>query len=135
MSVSNDDGVTWSLATHTNLPNPGSAAEVQRLMNGYWALVYNDTEAGRHSLAVSISDDEGKSWRWMRHLEQDLPVPEAGQFHYPSIVQSRDGLMHVSYSYFLNHLPRDRPNKTIKHAAFNLQWVQAGGAKAAQNRQ
>jgi predicted neuraminidase len=133
-SVSKDDGVTWSLATHTNLPNPGSAAEVKRLMNGYWVLVYNDTEVGRHSLAVSISDDEGKSWRWTRHLEQDLRAHEVGQFHYPSIVQVRDELIHVSYSYFLNHLPRGTPSKTIKHAAFTLQWVQAGGARAVKNR-
>jgi predicted neuraminidase len=129
MSFSNDDGITWSLAAYTNLPNPGSAAEIIRLENGCWALVYNDTEQGRHSLAVSVSDDEGKSWRWTRHLEQDLRVGGAGQFHYPSIIQARDGLMHVSYSYFVNHLPQGTPNKAIKHAAFNLKWVQAGDAK------
>jgi len=133
-SASNDNGVTWSLATHTNLPNPDSAAEVKRLMNGYWVIVYNDTEVGRHRLAVSISDDEGKSWRWTRHLEQDLRAHEAGQFHYPSIVQVRDELIHVSYSYFLNHLPPDTPSKTIKHVAFTMQWVQAGGARVVKNR-
>ena len=134
-SVSNDNGVTWSLAMYTNLPNPGSAAEVKRLMNGFWVLVYNNTEIGRSSLAVSISDDEGKSWRWTRHLEQDLRIHDAGQFHYPSIVQTRDGMIHVSYSYFLNHLPKAAPNKTIKHAAFNLQWVQVGDPSAARNPQ
>jgi predicted neuraminidase len=126
MSVSKDDGITWSVATHINLPNPNSAADIIRLGNGYWALVYNDTEEGRHSLAVSVSIDEGKSWNWTRHLEQDLRGSGAGQFHYPSVVQTRDGLMHVSYSYFLNHLHQEAPNKAIKHAAFNLQWVQAG---------
>jgi predicted neuraminidase len=131
MSQSSDEGVTWSLPTHTNLPNPGSAAEVKRLRNGFWVLVYNDTEVGRRSLAVSISDNEGKSWRWTRHLEQDLRIYGAGQFHYPSVVQARDGMIHVSYSYFLNHLPKDTPNKTIKHVVFNLQWVQAGDSHVA----
>ena len=51
-SVSRDNGMTWSAATHTYLLNPGSAAEIIRLANGYWALAYNDTESGRHSLAV-----------------------------------------------------------------------------------
>lgn len=134
MSVSGDNGVTWSLASYTDLPNPGSAAEVIRLSNGYWALVYNDTEMGRHSLAVSISDDEGKSWRWTRHLERDMRVQGAGQFHYPSVIQARDGLIHVSFSYFLNHLSKDAPNKTIKHAAFNLEWVQAGDSIVVRNR-
>jgi predicted neuraminidase len=128
-SASRDNGVTWSAATHTYLPNPGSAAEIIRLANGYWALAYNDTESGRHSLAISVSDDEGKSWRWTRHLEQDLrPRDKAGQFHYPSIVQGRDGMIHVTFSYFLHHLPLNSPNTSIKHAVFNLQWVQAEAA-------
>jgi predicted neuraminidase len=126
MSISTDDGVTWSSPRHTNLPNPGSGAEVIRLSNRYWALVYNDTEEGRHSLAVSLSDDEGKSWRWTRHLERDNRREGAGQFHYPSIIQAQGGLIHVSYSYFLEHLPEGAPRKAIKHATFSLDWVKAG---------
>lgn len=128
-SISRDGGVTWSLATHTNVPNPGSAADVIRLVNGYWAMVYNDSEEGRHSLAVSLSADEGKTWRWTRHLELDPRGNGAGQFHYPSTIQTRDGRMHVTYSYFLNHLPAGEPRKSIKHAAFNIEWVQAGDDK------
>jgi len=125
-SVSRDNGVTWSAATHTSLLNPGSAAEMIRLANGCWALVHNDTESGRRSLAVSVSEDEVKTWRWTRHLEQDLrPDDKTGQFHYSSMLQSRDGMIHVTFSYFLNHLPINSPNKSIKHAVFNLQWVQA----------
>jgi len=30
--------------------------------NGHWVLAYNDAEEGRHSLAVSLSTDEGKTW-------------------------------------------------------------------------
>jgi hypothetical protein len=41
-------------------------------------------------------------------------------------VQSRDGLLHVSYSYFLPQQPGAEPRKSIKHAAFNLAWVQQG---------
>jgi len=125
VSFSNDEGFTWSPPSLTNLPNPGSASEVIRLGNGYWALVYNDAEEGRHSLAVSLSDDEGKSWRWTRHLERDNRGGGAGQFHYPSIIQTRDGLIHVSYSYFLEHLPEGAPRKAIKHVTFSLDWVKA----------
>jgi predicted neuraminidase len=123
VSISNDEGFTWSPPSLTNLPNPGSASEVIRLSNGHWALVYNDTEEGRHSLAVSLSDDEGKSWRWTRHLERDNRGEGASQFHYPSMIQTRDGLIHVSYSYFLEHLPEGAARKTIKHATFSLDWV------------
>jgi predicted neuraminidase len=125
-SVSRDDGVTWSPVVDTEIPNPGTGLEAIALKDGTWAMVYNDTERGRHSLAVSLSEDEGKSWKWTRHLDRDNRGDGAGSFHYPSIIQARDGNLHVSYSYFLNHLPKDSPHKTIKHAHFNTAWVKQG---------
>jgi predicted neuraminidase len=129
VSQSTDRGETWSPVVDSDIPNPGSGAEVIGLRNGHWALIYNDTETGRNSLAVSISDDDGKSWKWKRHLELDPPGPEAGAFHYPSIIQARDGSLHASYSYHLNRkdLPKDSTGqpqrKSIKHAHFNEEWV------------
>lgn len=131
-SESRDNGLTWSPVKDSDLPNPGSGAEVITLRNGHWALIYNDTERDRNSLAVSISDDEGKSWKWKRHLEYDQPGPEAGQYHYPTIIQARDGSLHASYSYHLNRkdLPKDADGKpmrkSVKHAHFNEEWVMAG---------
>ncbi len=126
LSTSADDGVTWSPVVDSDLPNPGSGAEAIVLRNGLWALVYNDTERGRHSLAVALSDDEGRTWKWKRHLELDSRPQGAGSFHYPSILQASDGSLDVTYSYFLNHLPAGAPRKTIKHARFNVAWVQQG---------
>jgi predicted neuraminidase len=127
LSTSTDDGETWTPAEDTNLPNPGAGIEVQRLGSGAWALVYNDTEAGRHSLAVSLSPDEGASWPWTRHLERR--ERGGGSFHYPSITQHWDRSksnyadmpIHVSYTHNV-------PGKgsTIKHASFNEAWVRAG---------
>ena len=131
-SDSRDRGETWSPVTDSDLPNPGSGAEVIGLRNGHWALISNDTEKGRNSLAVQISDDEGRSWKWKRHLEYDPPGPEAGSYHYPSIIQARDGTLHASYSYHLGrrNLPKDVDGdpaaKSIKHAHFNEAWVLAG---------
>ncbi|HMA07068.1 MAG TPA: sialidase family protein [Ramlibacter sp.] len=127
-SVSKDDGVTWSKVVDTEIPNPGSGMEAISLRDGTWAMVYNDTEKERNSLAVSLSDDEGQTWKWTRHLELDTRAEKPGSFHYPSIIQARDGSLHVSYSYFLNHLPANAPRKTIKHARFNVAWVKQGDA-------
>ena len=66
LSTSSDDGVSWSPVTDTSFPNPGAGIEAIRLASGRWALVYNDSPRGRHSLAISVSDDEGKSWKWTR---------------------------------------------------------------------
>jgi len=131
-SESRDAGQTWSPVTDSDLPNPGSGAEVISLQNGHWVLISNDTERGRNSLAVAVSDDEGLTWKWKRRLEYDPPGEEAGSYHYPSIIQARDGTLHASYSYHLNRkdLEQDAEGqprrKAIKHAHFNEEWVMAG---------
>jgi predicted neuraminidase len=128
-SDSYDGGETWSPVTDTDLPNPGSGAEIISLRNGHWMLISNDTERGRYRLAVQISDDEGRSWKWKRYLEHDEPGAEAGSYHYPSIIQAKDGTLHASYSFHLNRrsLPKDVDGdpaaKSIKHAHFNEEWV------------
>ncbi len=131
-SESRDRGETWAPVTDSDLPNPGSGAEITSLRNGHWMLISNDSERARNSLAVQISDDEGKTWKWKRHLEFDEPGSEAGSFHYPSIIQAKDGSLHASYSYHLakKNLPKDAEGhvvaKSIKHAHFNEAWVRQG---------
>jgi len=51
---------------------------------------------------------------------------EVQSSNYPSLIQGRDGSIHVTYSYFLEHVPSDAPRKSIKHAKFNVEWVVAG---------
>ncbi|HEX2475994.1 MAG TPA: exo-alpha-sialidase, partial [Lacipirellulaceae bacterium] len=112
---SKDDGLSWGPVSAIELPNPGSGLDGVRLENGHWLLVYNDTVNGRNSLAVSVSEDEGKTWKWTRHLEKH----PTGGYHYPSVIQGRDGTIHAVYSYFVDG------GKSMKHAAFNEEWVRA----------
>jgi predicted neuraminidase len=116
MSESKDDGVSWGDVTSAYLPNPGSGLDAVRLKSGKWLLVYNDTRSGRNSLAVSLSSDEGKTWTKTRHLEKQ----PTGSYHYPTVIQARDGLIHCVYSYFVEG------GKSMKHAAFNEEWIEAG---------
>lgn len=131
-SESEDAGETWSPVRDSELPDPGAGVEVLNLRSGLWAFINNDTEEGRHSLAVSLSDDEGKSWKWTRHLERDPAGEGSGSYHYPSILQGRDGTLHVTYSYFApqREVKRDgggrELRKSIKHAQFNEAWIKAG---------
>lgn len=132
MSESKDQGMTWSPVKDSVVPNPGAGAEVAGLKNGNWVLINNDTEKGRHSLAVWLSDDEGKTWKWKRHLEHNEPGPDATHAGYPSIVQAKDGTLHASYTYTLNGKnaktdAQGRPlRECIKHAHFNEAWIKAG---------
>ncbi len=113
VSESNDDGVTWGAVGAIDLLNPGSGLDAVVLASGAWAMVYNDTQEGRHSLALSLSDDEGATWSTTRHLERH----DQGSYHYPAIIQGRDGTIHVIYSYFVE------VGKSMKHAAVNEAWV------------
>ena len=113
---SRDDGETWSAVTDTAFPNPGASVEPITLANGDWLIVYNDLEKGRHSLAVALSTDEGATWTEPRYL--DRSAPGTGSYHYPSVIQTRDGSIHVTYSYFVED------GKSIKHARFPAEWLQ-----------
>jgi len=126
ISESKDRGATWSMVRDSQLPNEGSGADVLTLKNGHWVLAYNDTEDGRHSLAVSISTDEGKTWTRTRHLEfdnRDLNI--ATQSSYPSIIEGKEGAIHVIYSYHRRDM-KGSPNETIKYARINEQWIMEG---------
>ena len=132
-SESRDRGETWSPVTDTDLPNPGSGAEIIGLRNGHWMLASNDLERGRHRLTIQISDDEGKTWKWKRAIE--FAEDESTRFHYPSILQAKDGTLHASYSLHVEKgFERERDAegnpkaKAIKHAHFNEAWVREGGA-------
>ncbi|HUT89168.1 MAG TPA: sialidase family protein [Thermoguttaceae bacterium] len=116
VAESKDDGVTWGPVGVTELPNPGSGLDGLRLADARWLLVYNDTTEGRNSLAVSLSDDEGHTWKWTRHLERR----PHGSYHYPAVIQASDGTIHAVYSYFVEG------GKSMKHAAFDEAWVRAG---------
>ncbi|MFM8571344.1 MAG: exo-alpha-sialidase, partial [Pirellula sp.] len=110
---SSDRGETWSDVTSLELVNPGSGLDAVRLSNGNWVLIYNDTPNGRNRLAVSLSRDEGVSWTSPKYLENE----PAGSFHYPAIIQSKDGRIHAIYSYFV------QGGKSMKHAVFNEAWI------------
>lgn len=120
ISFSHDDGVTWTPARDTDIPNPGTSLEAVRLRSGNWILVYNDLEKGRYSLVAALSDDEGATWKWKRHLD-GRPDQQAGvEYHYPSVIQARDGAIHITYSYFI------KEGRTIKHVRLNEDWIRAG---------
>jgi predicted neuraminidase len=117
ISASRDKGLTWSPVRDSELPNPGSGADIVTLRNGHWVLAYNDTERGRESLAVSLSTDEGRTWSSTRHLESSSSDKSSPSAAYPSIIQGADDSLHVVYSFH-------GTSKTIKHARFTESWLQ-----------
>ena len=118
-SISKDNGETWTGAEDIDLPNPGTSVEAIALKDGRWVIAYNDLEKGRTSLALSMSDDEGQTWKWKRNMDKG-----AGSYHYPSLIQAADGTLHLTYSIF--ETKDGKQAKSIKHAHFNADWILQG---------
>lgn len=106
-SWSEDGGETWGEMERTVLPNPNSGTDAVTLTDGRHLLVYNHTQRhsgnprGRNLLNLAISDN-GVDWQAALVLEN---TPQM-EFSYPAIIQTQDGLVHITYTW-------DR--KRVKH--------------------
>lgn len=92
-SISNNAGLNWSDLEETGLPNPNSGIAAVMLRDGRALLVYNPSRWRRSPLAVAISND-GEHWHDALTLEQGW-----GEYSYPSVIQSADGLVHIVYTW------------------------------------
>ena len=123
--TSQDQGKSWNSMTSTGLPNPNSGIDAVMLQDGRALLVYNhvgkkeeqesrspsDIEVSdaeewgpRSPLNVAVSDD-GVNWNAACVLET---IP--GEFSYPAVIQTADGMVHITYTY---------KRETIKHVKLN----------------
>jgi len=89
-----DQGRTWSALELTSLPNPNAGSDAITLRDGRSLVVYNHTTTGRSPLNIAVSAD-GRTWSAAVVLE-DRPGQE---YSYPAVIQSRDGLVHITYTW------------------------------------
>lgn len=101
VTYSNDNGETWSKLTFIDTPNNNSGIDAVNLQDGSYALICNDwpiepdkEKGARTPLSIMRSQD-GIHWNHWITLE-DSPIL---QYSYPSIIQSRDGHIHVVYTW------------------------------------
>ena len=109
--ASDDGGRTWSSPQDSGFPNPASPAALQRLTSGNLVLVFNDDNDARSPLSITLSADDGRTWTPPRIL-----VAGDGDYAYPAIAQTPDGLIHITYSH-------DR--QRIEHITLNEAWITA----------
>ncbi len=127
-SWSDDGGKTWSPMQPSELPNNNSGTDAVTLKDGTQLVVYNHVKpaeglangkGARTPLNVAVSKD-GKKWFASLVLE-DSPV---NQYSYPSVIQTKDGLVHIVYTWRrekIKHIVLD-PLQLEKKEIINGKW-------------
>ena len=82
-------------------------------------------------MSVALSDDNSKTFKWVRDLEpmtdhnsaaaaesdafeEEGDLGDDGEYSYPSVVQSADGKIHISYTF---------RRETIKYVQITEHWI------------
>jgi predicted neuraminidase len=129
---SQDEGQTWSAMQATTLPNNNSGLDAVTLADGRQLLVYNHTTVdqpnaggkGRGILNVALSRD-GKNWE--AALVLDHTNEPGKQFSYPTVIQTKDGLVHIVYTWNrqrIKHVVLD-PEKLTTQAIVDGHWPES----------
>ena len=95
-----DGGRSWSPLGRGALPNNNSGTDAVTLADGRHLIVYNHVAGApgkwgglRTPLNVAVSRD-GREWQAALVLES-----APGEYSYPSIIQTSDGLVHITYTW------------------------------------
>ena len=131
------DGCQWSEPVRTELPNNNASVQVFRLQNGHLVIAFDNSAIDRFSpkltgglrkpLSLALSEDEGRSWKYVRDLEtgrpgygqaeRDAKTPGREEYSYPSVLQRADGKIMVAYTY---------RRQTIKVVVLTEDWIKSG---------
>jgi len=120
---SEDDGVSWTRAAATTLPSNNAGIHAWRTRSGRIALAYNPQTQGRDPLAISLSEDNGTTWKYTRILERGDGKQE---FSYPTVREdkARAGVLHGMYT---------SKRGCIKYSRVTETWImRAGGASSVE---
>lgn len=110
-TLSDDEGKTWTPLSLGTLPNNNSGLDALTLKDGRHLVVYNHIGGTpgqwggkRTPLNVAVSKDSS-TWTPSVVLENT-----PGEFSYPAVIQSSDGLVHITYTW---------NRKKIKHVVLD----------------
>jgi predicted neuraminidase len=130
------DGCTWTPAKPTVLPNNNASVQAFRLRDGHIVIAFDNSsinkpqgnEGLRKPVAVALSEDDGKTWPYVRDVElgrdgygmaeQKPKEPGREEYSYPTIMQTREGEILIAFTY---------RRQTIKVASFREDWIKKGG--------
>ncbi len=116
---SKDGGESWSPLKKLGLPNNNSGIEALTLADDRHLLLYNHLGGQgnngwgkRHAIHLAVSED-GIVWKALAVIEK----AKEGEFSYPAMIQTKDGLVHMTYTW---------NRKRVKHVIINPENLQPG---------
>jgi alpha-L-rhamnosidase len=101
ISYSSDNGETWSRLQLIDTPNNNSGLDAVTLQDGSFAMICNNwpiepnKEKGARTPLSLMKSKDGIHWEHWMTLE-DSPI---SQYSYPAIIQTKDGHVHVVYTW------------------------------------
>lgn len=129
-SSTSSDGCTWSPAAPTALPNNDASIQAFRLHDGHLVMAFNNSSRNtangglRKPLSVALSLDGGKTWPYVRNIEEGRPgygvaeqtpkQPGREAYSYPSVIETRTGEILVAFTY---------RRQTIKVVSITERWI------------
>lgn len=117
IQTTHDSGLHWSPVEKSQLPNPNAGIFGLKLLNSRQLLLaFNNDAQEREDMTIASSDDNGKTWQIRTIIEENrLEIPDnAKQFSYPWLLQTKNGNIHLLYTWHKSH---------IKHIVFNMTWL------------
>jgi len=116
------DDAAGTVAYRWQADEPAFAMPVRVGSKDAWQIIQPTTverKTLRTPLTLALSEDDGATWPHWRNLQvqdEEYRDNEFG-YSYPTLLQTRDGRLHVAYSYL---------RKTIKHVILAPEWIEAG---------
>jgi sialidase-1 len=102
---SRDQGESWSKPEPTKLVSPVSPASIKRIPStGGILIIWNNSPDKRNPLTCALSDDEGRSWKQIKNLDENPQYTYA----YTSITFVGTGVLITYYA------ATDHPSSNVK---------------------
>lgn len=120
-AMSADGGLHWKNQSLSSVKNPGCSLEMLKLKSGNVVLAYNDSRTSRETLNIALSYDDGRTWPHSKIIEFKKDHTNI----YPSVIQDRNGLIHIVYSY--------HNRKSIAHFVTDEKWIEGKDEAARQS--
>jgi len=122
---STDGGKTWGEMTLGTLPNNNSGTDAVTLKDGTHLIIYNHIGGtpgkwgGKRTPLNLAASKDARNWDAALVLES-----EPGEYSYPAIIQTSDGLVHITYTWKrqkVKHVVVD-PAKLMLKPIINGEW-------------